>query len=99
MADPLDRFLSPAERAALRAPIESASPFPSIAYTSQAFFDLEVERVFVPNWVAIGLAPSLPNSGDVHPLWIFGYPIMMVRDGDGRLSTRIPMGIGLGNRH
>jgi len=87
MAEPLDRFLSPAERTALRAPIEAASPFPSIAYTSQAYFDLEVERVFAPNWVAIGLAPSLPNPGDVHPLWIFGYPIMMVRDGAGHLRV------------
>ena len=87
MTDPLERFLSPAERAALRAPIDAASPFPSIAYTSQAFFDLEVERVFAPNWVAIGLEPSLPNPGDVHPLWIFGYPIVMIRDGSGRLRV------------
>ena len=87
MAEPLDRFLSPAEREALRAPIETASPFPAIAYTSQAYFDLEVERVFAPNWVAIGLAPSLPNPGDVYPLWIFGYPIVMVRDGAGQLRV------------
>ena len=87
MADSLDRFLSSDERSALRAPIESASPFPAIAYRSQAYFDLEVERVFKPNWVAIGLAPSLPNPGDVNPLWIFGYPIVMVRDGAGRLRV------------
>ena len=87
MSESLHRFLSPAERAALRAPIEAASPFPAIAYTSPAYFELEVERVFAPNWVAIGLAPSLPNPGDVHPLWIFGYPIMMVRDGAGHLRV------------
>lgn len=87
MADPLDRLLSTDERAALRAPIESASPFPPVAYTSQAFFDLEVERVFAPNWVAIGMAPSLPNPGDVQPLWIFGYPLVMVRDDGGRLRV------------
>ena len=87
MADALDRFLSPAERAALRAPLESASPFPVVAYTSQDYFDLEVERVFAPNWVAIGLAPSLPDPGDVHPLWIFGYPIVMVRERAGHLRV------------
>lgn len=87
MTDPLDRFLTRAERATMRAPIETASPFPAIAYTSQAFFDLEVDRVFAPNWVAIGLAPSVPNSGDVLPLWIFGFPIVMVRDSAGRLRV------------
>lgn len=87
MTDPVDRFLSPAERAALRAPIETASPFPAIAYTSQAFFDLEVEHVFAPNWVAIGMAPSLPNPGDVQPLWIFGFPIVLVRDQAGRVRV------------
>jgi choline monooxygenase len=87
MTDPLDRFLSRAERSAMRAPIESACPFPAIAYTSQAFFDLEVDRVFAPNWVAIGMAPSVPNSGDVQPLWIFGFPIVIVRDGGGRVRV------------
>lgn len=87
MADPLESLLSPAERAALRASIESASPFPPIAYTSQDFFELEVERVFAPTWVAVGMAPALPSPGDVHPLWIFGYPVVMVRDGGGRLRV------------
>jgi len=87
MAESLDRFLSQAERAALRAPIESASPFPAIAYTSQEFFDLEVERVFAPNWVAVGMAPALPDPGDVQPLWIFGFPIVLVRDGSGCLRV------------
>jgi phenylpropionate dioxygenase-like ring-hydroxylating dioxygenase large terminal subunit len=81
MGEPLERFLSPAERTALRVAIEAAGPFPAIA--SQAFFDLEAEQVFARNWLAIGMAPSLPNSGDVHPVWIFGHPIVMVRDGAG----------------
>jgi hypothetical protein len=46
VTDALDRFLSPDDRAALRAPIELASPFPNVAYTSQDYFDLEVDRVF-----------------------------------------------------
>jgi choline monooxygenase len=87
MTNPLDRFLSRAERTAMRAPIKSASPFPAVAYTSQAFFDLEVDRVFAPNWVAIGMAPSVPNQGDVQPLWIFGFPIVIVRDGAGRVRV------------
>src|SRR5215472_11591647 len=40
VTDPLGRFLPLDERMALRAPIEVASPFPNIAYTSQDYFDL-----------------------------------------------------------
>ncbi|MEM7222961.1 MAG: aromatic ring-hydroxylating dioxygenase subunit alpha [Pseudomonadota bacterium] len=87
MPDALDAFLSPAARAALCAPIEEASPFPAIAYTSQDYFDLEVERVFASNWVAIGMAPSLANPGDAHPLWVFGFPLLMVRDEAGTLRV------------
>ena len=38
MNDALDRFLSADERAAVRAPIEAASPLLDVAYTSPNFF-------------------------------------------------------------
>ena len=82
MADTLDRFLTADDRAAVRAPIETASPLPNVAYTSREFFALEVERIFAPNWVAIGYAPSVAQPGDVHPMAIFGWPIVMVRGDD-----------------
>jgi choline monooxygenase len=87
VTDPLGRFLSLDERAALRAPIEVASPFPNIAYTSQEYFDLEVERVFARSWVAVGFASSLPTPGDVQPLWIFGFPLLLLRDEKGALRV------------
>ena len=83
MSDTLDRFLGADERAAVRAPIEAASPLPNIAYTSREFFALEVERIFAPNWVAVGYAPSVAQPGDVHPMTIFGWPIVMLRGDDG----------------
>ncbi len=41
MNDALDRFLTADERAAVRAPIEAASPLPDIACTAPNFFALE----------------------------------------------------------
>jgi len=87
VTDLLHSFLSSNEIAAMRAPIEAARPFPNVAYTSQAYFDLEVNRVFARNWVAVGLAPPLPGRGDARPLWIFGFPILLLRDGEGELRV------------
>ena len=41
MADTPDRFLTANKRAAVRMPIETASPLPDVAYTSPNFFALE----------------------------------------------------------
>jgi len=90
VADPRDRRLSPAERTGPARTHPNRQPLsPPLAYTSQAFVDLEVERVFAANWAAVGLAPSLPNPGDARPLWIFGIPIVTVRDANA-LPGRIP---------
>ncbi len=41
MNDALDRFPTADERAAVRAPIEAASPLPDVAYIPPNFFALE----------------------------------------------------------
>jgi choline monooxygenase len=48
---------------------------------------LEVERLFSRNWVAVGFASSLPQSGDMSPLEIFGFPIFLVRGEDNNLRV------------
>ena len=64
-------FLTDEDRAAIRAPISVARTFPQIAYRSQEFFELEVAQLFSRNWVAVGFAGSLPQVGDVAPVYIF----------------------------
>ncbi len=84
MPDALDRVLLLGDRAALRA--DSSQPLskcPKCRFTSQDYFDLDVERVFARSWVAVGYAPCIPNPGDVQPLSIFGFPMVTLRDGDG----------------
>src|ERR1700685_3241540 len=78
----LGEFLSDEDRAAIRAPIAEARTFPQIAYRSQEFFDFEVAHLFSQNWVAVGFGGSLPQVGDVAPLEIFGFPILITRAED-----------------
>ena len=73
--DLLTGLLSDSDRAAIRAPIEEARTFPQHAYWSPSFFQLEIERLFSRNWVAIGFGSSLPHPGDMSPLDIVGFEI------------------------
>lgn len=85
--DLLTGLLSDSDRAAIRAPIEEARTFPQHAYWSPSFFQLEIERLFSRNWVAIGFGSSLPQPGDMAPLEIFGFPICLVRGADKKLRV------------
>jgi choline monooxygenase len=83
----VSEFLTDDDRKAIRAPISEARTFPQIAYRSQEFFELEVERLFARNWVAVGFAGSLPHVGDVAPLDIFGIPLLIMRGDDGAIRV------------
>jgi choline monooxygenase len=78
----IGEFLAEQERVAIRAPISEARTFPQIAYRSEEFFEFEVENLFFRTWCAVGFAGSLPNAGDVAPVDIFGYPVLLVRGSD-----------------
>src|SRR5271154_3618851 len=83
----LSEFLTDEDRDAIRAPISEARTFPQIAYRSQEFFEFEVAQLFTHNWVAVGFAGSLPHVGDVAPLDIFGFPLVITRAEDGAIRV------------
>ena len=86
-ADGLERFLSAEQRASIRAPISEARTLPRAAFTSQDFFDLEVERIFRRNWMALCFAGALPQRGDVVPLELFGMPLLALRGDDAQVRV------------
>src|SRR3954470_1372718 len=51
--------------AATRRPVSLAETLLPDAYTSEAFFALERERVFASAWVAVGCSARLRQPGDV----------------------------------
>lgn len=58
-------------------------PFPE--YRDPAVFDLEIERMFRSDWIAVGAEAALAEPGD-RP-GIGGEPVAPVRDGDGQLRA------------
>ena len=46
------------------------------------FFALERDRIFARRWVVVAVGANLPNPGDVYPLELAGWPLLLVRDSD-----------------
>ena len=87
MDERLAALISPAERDAVMVPIEHASTLPASAYEIEAWFELEIERVFARNWVGVRFACELPHAGDAQPFDLFGMPLLALRGADGRLRV------------
>lgn len=83
----LAALISPMERDAVMAPIAQASTLPACAYEDDAWFELEVERVFSRHWVGVRFACELPDPGDAQPFDLFGMPLVALRGADGRLRV------------
>ena len=84
--------------------LEDAETLPREAYTSQAFFDLEVEKIFRKDWLTAGHVSQIPNVGDYFTLDVLSELLVVVRGVDRiRVMSRIclhrwaPVAEGAGN--
>jgi phenylpropionate dioxygenase-like ring-hydroxylating dioxygenase large terminal subunit len=67
-----------------------AETLPPAAYSSQAFFDLEVERIFKKDWFCVGHVSQVAETGDYFSLTLFGEPLVVVRGPDRiRVLSRV----------
>lgn len=67
---------------------ESARAMPPSVYTSQDFLALENSRIFAREWVCVGRADQLPETGDYLTTEIAGQPVLVLRDKNGELMAR-----------
>jgi choline monooxygenase len=79
--------LTASEWDSIRAPIARALTLPARAYTDEAIFRAEADRVFRRNWMAIGYAHTVPQPGDARPIEILGMPLLLVRGDDRRVRV------------
>ncbi len=64
-----------------------ARGLPREAYTSEAFFAAENERLFAKAWVFAGFAHELEKPGDAVPVTVAGQPMMLLRDRGGEVRA------------
>lgn len=87
MDERLAKVITRAERDAVMAPIEKAMTLPAQAYDGDAWFGLEIDRIFKRNWMAVLFACELTEAGDVHVFDLFDMPLVAIRGADGRLRV------------
>ncbi len=85
--DRLDTLITEEQRAAVRAPIETARTLPRQAFTSEAWFELETAHIFGRQWCALGFVQQAQAPGDLVPVDLCGIPLLMVRGDDDQIRV------------
>ena len=67
-------------------------------FADREIYDLELERIFARCWLYVGHESQLPNPGDFITTYMGEDPIIVSRDGDGKLGAFINMCRHRGNR-
>ena len=78
----------PETYAEARKPFGKARTLPPFAYRSKAFLELENEKIWTRDWVAIGLSLQIPNAGDLLPFTTGFHGVHAQRDADGGIAAR-----------
>ena len=72
---------------AVLAPTAEAHGLPNAVYTSDDYFERERDTVFARTWACIGRGSDAPRPGDVYPVSLMGFPLVLVRDEQGALRV------------
>jgi phenylpropionate dioxygenase-like ring-hydroxylating dioxygenase large terminal subunit len=72
---------------AVRRPLAEASHAPGALYASKEFYRLDVEKLFMRDWLYVGRVEELPNPGDYMTMRIAGEPIVIARTREGELAA------------
>jgi len=71
-------------------PGEDCSRVPYQVYTDPELYALEQKRIFQgPVWNFLGLEAEIPNPGDYKNTFVGDAPIIMARDGEGRVNAMV----------
>lgn len=69
------------------APLEKAYTIPAPWYLDERIEDLERERVFGANWIAVGRSDQVASAGQFFTVELAGEPLVVVRGNDGDLRA------------
>ena len=68
-------------------PLLEASTHPPEFYTSKEFFQLEVERIFLKEWLCVGRWDEIEKAGDFLTINVLGQPLIITRNEANRIQA------------
>jgi phenylpropionate dioxygenase-like ring-hydroxylating dioxygenase large terminal subunit len=71
----------------MRRPTMEAELLPPWCYTSQDFYNREIEQIFMKTWNFVGRAELVPKPGDYITMRFAGVPIIVLRDLEGNVRA------------
>src|SRR5512139_101824 len=71
----------------VRRPLPEASHAPGALYASPEFYRLDVERLFMRDWLYAGRVEELEHPGDYLTMRVAGEPIVVARTREGELAA------------
>ena len=71
----------------VRLPVMQARHLPPWCYTSEAFYQREVESIFLKEWNFLGREDRLPSSGNYFTAKFAGVPLFVIRNRAGELRA------------
>ena len=71
----------------VRKPLNEAETLASACYTSQEFYDLEVQNIFRKKWLLIGRTDEWKEPGAFKCYNRFGVPFFITKDQDGKIHA------------
>ena len=82
------RYFNKAELEATRAGLEEARHLPGIYYTSPEIYAMEVEKLFMRDWLVVARVEEIASPGDYMTMDIVGEPIIVCCNADGTQRRR-----------
>lgn len=82
----LENFVDAQALKALYQPTDRARGLPASAYTEE-FYELENDHLFPRAWAAVAVGAQIPNPGDVLPVQLGSWPVLLIRGRDGAIAA------------
>ncbi|MFO0996683.1 MAG: aromatic ring-hydroxylating dioxygenase subunit alpha [Alphaproteobacteria bacterium] len=86
ISEPED-VLDPRHYEAVRQQGPTLQALPLWCYTSQRFFDAEMDRIFLPGWNLLERLDLVPNRGDFHALTFMNIKLLLARGNDDKVRV------------
>ena len=75
------------DMAPTRHDLHGARHLPGHIYYSEEIYELEIEKIWMKEWLCVGRVEQFPKAGDYTAMRIAGEPVIVCKDKKGKLNA------------